>query len=129
MKLLCKNLRGLKENMTKNKNNQVQEAIDLLRSDGKDVFVADLETSIEKAIDKAKGRFIAHVESVVELSGDERESVSKLLTSIFQREIETTYVLNDKLLGGLKITVGDWKLDATLLHQIEKMKNIFGGII
>jgi F0F1-type ATP synthase delta subunit len=119
----------LREDMKKNNTKQINEALDLLNSEVKDVFVDDLQLSIERAIDKAKGKANALIESAVVLSGPEKAKVEKLITEILKRTVEVTYGVKPTLLGGIKISVGDWKLDATLLHQIETMKNIFGGTL
>lgn len=113
----------------RNNTNQkhINEALTLMNSEIKDVFVDDLQMSIEQAIAKAKGEQHAVIESESSLTSQQKEKIDTLLTKILKRKVDTTYKVSPHLLAGFRVRVGDWKLDATLLHQLEAMKEILGG--
>lgn len=98
-----------------------------MNSEIKDVFVDDLQTSIEHAIAKARGEQHAVIESGSVLTREQKEKLEALLTKILKRKVDTSYTMVPHLMAGFKIKVGDWKLDATLARQLEKMKEIAGG--
>ena len=110
--------------MKKNKNKQLNEAIALMNSEVQDVFITDLESSIEKAIDKAKGEAKAHIESAVALSNEEKERITQSIEKILQRKINAIFTVKSSVLGGFKIRVGDWRLDATLSQQLDRMESL-----
>lgn len=113
--------------MKNDTNRKLNEALDLMKSEVKDVFVDELHTSIDRAIEKAKGEAKAHVESAIKLDISEKELLSKLLVDILKRAVDIVYTVKPGLLAGLRVQVGDWKLDGTMIHQLEKMKSEIGG--
>lgn len=98
-----------------------------MNSEVKDVFVDELHASIDRAIEKAKGEAKAHVESVIKLDTFEKEMLAKFLVDILKRSVDIVYSVKPSLLAGMRVQVGDWKLDGTIIHQLEKMKGEIGG--
>ena len=106
---------------------QINEALTLMNSEVKDVFVDELQASIAHAIAKAKGEQHAVIESGTQLRSEEKQKLETFLTKILKRKVNTAYAVKSSLLAGFKVTVGDWKLDGTLIYQLEKMRDIIGG--
>lgn len=98
-----------------------------MNSEVKDVFVDELQTSIEHAITKAKGEQHAVIESGTQLRTGEKQRLETFLAKVLKRKVNTTYAVKPTLLAGFRVTVGDWKLDGTLLYQLEKMRDTIGG--
>lgn len=111
----------------RNDNKSLNEALDLMHSEVKDIFVDELQISIDRAIEKAKGEAYAHVESAVKLDKTEKEKLSDLLLGILKRKINIDFAVKPNLLGGFRVRVGDWRLDGTILHQLDKMRGALGG--
>src|SRR3990167_7984690 len=57
----------------------------------------------------------------VELTPEERKQLEKELTVILRHGIEIRYSVQPELLGGFRITVGDWKLDASITNELRKL--------
>jgi F0F1-type ATP synthase delta subunit len=114
------------------KKNQVnkhifQEAFDLMNSERNSVFLDELEHKIGEAVLKTKGIEQASLYSAVVLNDSEKQRFELILHLLFKREIKVYYFTDSGLLGGFKLHLGDWKLDGTLIYQLERMKNALGG--
>lgn len=104
-----------------------QEAFDLMNSERNSLFLDDLEHKIGEAVLKTKGVELATVVSAVEFSDPEKEKFTGELKKILKREVHVNFRTDPKILGGFRVTMGDWKLDGTLLYQLETMKKALGG--
>jgi F-type H+-transporting ATPase subunit delta len=76
---------------------------------------------IEEAVSEATGRKRARVASVVPLTRDEQRNVAAALRRISGAEIELMNDIDESLLGGFTVTVGDWRFDASLRSKIAIM--------
>ena len=66
--------------------------------------------------------------SMAEYTVKLRHKAEKNLQSIpnnFQKKIPVNYKIDTQVLGGFKLVIGDWKIDATLARKIEKIKGLF----
>ena len=104
-----------------------QEAFDLMNSERNSVFLHELENKISEAVLKTKGIEEALLYSAVELSKDEKNKFEKTIFQILKHEVKVNYRIEPKLLGGLRIHLGDWKIDGTLIYQLERLKRSLGG--
>lgn len=107
--------------MQKDHKLKLNQALHLIDSDSRGLFVEALSEKIGEAVDKTRGK-TAIVQSAVELTGGERTRIEALIKKILKREIDIYFRISPSLLGGFTITVGDWKLDASLNSQLEILK-------
>lgn len=63
----------------------------------------------------------AKVETSVVLTEEEKKSLVRWLSDLVGRPIQLVVTVNAKLLGGFRVTVGDWVVDTTLKHQLAMM--------
>jgi len=63
----------------------------------------------------------------IKLSKDEKNKFEKTIFQILKHEVKVNYRIEPKLLGGLRIHLGDWKIDGTLIYQLERLKRSLGG--
>ncbi|MBI4058598.1 F0F1 ATP synthase subunit delta [Candidatus Gottesmanbacteria bacterium] len=112
----------------KSNGEHLAEALTLVKSEKGEVFAQQLEAAVEDALIKTKGEKLGVVESAVVLTDEEKRKIQTVLERIIQRKLEIQFATFPKLLGGFKITIGDWKLDATILNQLEMLKEqVTGG--
>lgn len=88
-----------------------------------DAFVVELQNSITSAVAKTNGDQTGVVESAVELQTEEKKQIETLLQKALQHPVTLSYQVNKAVLGGVKIRVGDWVLDATLARNLNKMRD------
>ncbi len=112
--------------MRNDNNRKLQEALTLMNSEVHQVFIDDLKESVDRAIEKARGEKAALVESVTSFTPEEKQKLENILVTILKRRIRVNYSLKPNLLGGFRVSVGDWKLDGTLANQLNKIKSKFG---
>lgn len=113
--------------MSKTQDNHLHEAIELLNSDKGELFVGELEQTIGEALIKAKAEKEALVESAVTLTDSELKQLAQLLSSIFKKNLKLNLKIKPALIGGFRVIVGDWKLDATLREQLNLLRETLGG--
>jgi F-type H+-transporting ATPase subunit delta len=76
----------------------------------------------ERLCYSAKGKAVARVLTALALTAAERESLAQKLGSSFGAEIEIREQVEPSLIGGMIVYLGDQRLDASLLGQLEKMR-------
>ncbi len=103
----------------KNKPSLINEALTLMDSDQSQEFVEEFHHSLNEAIEKTRGKYTAQIESAVELHDEEKKQITNLLETILKSKLRFQFSVNPRLLAGFKITVGDWKLDASITNQLE----------
>ncbi len=97
----------------------IQDTLKLI--DESDEFASELATAIEESV-IAHHKHTAYIESAIHLSESEIEQIKKVLKTRFKKDLILEFRVNPHLLGGFRVTVGDWKLDATLLVGLEQMR-------
>ncbi|MCC6195675.1 MAG: F0F1 ATP synthase subunit delta [Burkholderiales bacterium] len=80
-----------------------------------------IATLFESLKDGADGVAKATIESAYPLDGDDLADLTIALARRFKRRIEPTVVVNEALVGGARITVGDEVIDGTVQEQLRAM--------
>jgi F-type H+-transporting ATPase subunit delta len=75
-------------------------------------------------LNTARGRVEVHVESAYPLSNPVRERISQRLTQMLGRQVILTTEVNEDLLGGLVVRVGDTVYDASIAAQLKRMQQV-----
>ena len=65
------------------------------------------------------------VESATELSAAEKTKISQSLSADYGQNLQFEYSINQDLLGGLRIKVGDDLLDGSVSGRIDRLSNAF----
>ena len=96
-----------------------------LRGEGKlgERLIPRMTTLFDKVTSSTKGQKIARVESAVPLNTTEKQKISLLLARLLDHEVELDCLVDVRAIGGFKIQVGDWVVDATVRGQIDALKN------
>ena len=83
----------------------------------------DILERLEKIINHENGRVAVKVLSVVKLKEELREELIFFLKERYKaKEIFLTEVLDEKLLGGMRIEVNDEIIDLTVKNKIKKLQ-------
>ncbi len=107
--------------MARDHKTKLTQALKLIDSDSRGLFVEELSQKIGEVVDNARAK-TALVQSAVELTTDEQRRIENLLKKILQRQLDIDYRVTPAVIGGFAISVGDWKLDASLKTQLENLK-------
>jgi F-type H+-transporting ATPase subunit delta len=77
-----------------------------------------------KQLNELRGRIEVIVESAHPLSNPLTERITARLAQLLGREVILTTTVNDDLLGGLVVRVGDTVYDASLAAQLKRMEQV-----
>jgi F-type H+-transporting ATPase subunit delta len=77
-----------------------------------------------KQLNEARGRVEVIVETAYPLSNPVRERITARLTQMLGREVILQARINEELLGGVVVRVGDTVYDASLAAQLKRMQQV-----
>ena len=77
----------------------------------------------EKRRNEAEGVARATIESAMPVSDDELQALRAALERRLGRKVEATVKVDDALIGGARITIGDTVIDDSVLGKLTAMKN------
>ena len=69
----------------------------------------------------------AVIYSAVELSDEQKAGVCKKLEKLTQKAVEPTYIIDESLIGGLKIEVDGKTFDGSIRHRLGEMKDVMNS--
>ena len=76
----------------------------------------------EALADAAAGRVRATVTTAVELAPDERDRLAHQLSERLGKEVRIEVVVDERILGGLKLQYGDRLIDASLATKLQQLR-------
>ncbi|MBT3646983.1 MAG: ATP synthase F1 subunit delta [Flavobacteriales bacterium] len=95
--------------------------IRLITDKGREGMLLGISTSFLALYKEHKGIVQAAITSAVALTQEQRESLKKSLAGL-GNEVEITESVEPSILGGLKITVGDQRIDASVQRKLNDLK-------
>lgn len=114
MKSISKDARGF-----------VEGVVSHLKKSGKAREVTPhIQSLLYKMTAAAKAEETANVESAVKLTPSETQSLARVLSRIAGHEVRIVATVNRALLGGLRITMGDWVVDASIRNELNQMAQV-----
>lgn len=76
----------------------------------------------EALADAAAGRVRATVTTAVELAPEERDRLAHQLSERLGKEVRIEVVVDERILGGLKLQYGDRLIDASLATKLQQLR-------
>jgi len=76
----------------------------------------------EALADAAAGRVRATITTAVELAPDERDRLAHQLSERLGKEVRIEVVVDERILGGLKLQYGDRLIDASLATKLQQLR-------
>lgn len=61
--------------------------------------------------------------SAVALTDEQKETISKKIRHLVHSDMAMTFVVDAELIGGLRVTIGDWRFDGSLKKQLNQIKH------
>ncbi|MDO5662607.1 MAG: F0F1 ATP synthase subunit delta [Brachybacterium sp.] len=87
-----------------------------------DVKPAQRVLELAELASERRRRLLAVVTSARELSDAQSERLSRILASIYGREVQMNLEVEPDVVGGLRIQVGDDQIDASVLARLEQAR-------
>ncbi len=98
--------------------NLVRILIDRSRQD----LIDDITDAYRDQSDEAAGRINATITSAAQLPKDVRDSLTAAITKKLNKEVVSTELVDEGLLSGLTIQIGDLVVDGSLRTQLRKVR-------
>jgi F-type H+-transporting ATPase subunit delta len=84
--------------------------------------VREVAAQFEALADEAEGRVRATVTTAVELDPAERERIAAQLSKRLGKEVRLEVVVDERILGGLKLQYGDRLIDASVATKLQQLR-------
>ena len=94
----------------------------LLVNKGRDDVTPSLAKAYRQLRDEHEGVVEAHVRLGVALNEEEREALAKKLKTLTGQEVRLKTSVDEDLLGGLVVRIGDTVYDGSVRHQLERLR-------
>ncbi len=72
-----------------------------------------------------RGKVDVHVTTAVPLKFKLREKLKQALAEWLGKQAEITEAVDESLIGGIVVRVGDMKLDASVKHRVDDLRQVF----
>jgi F-type H+-transporting ATPase subunit delta len=92
----------------------------------REAYMIVIANEFQRLYDQAKGRVKVLVESAVELSDAELSGIKAQLSG-GNKEVEITTKVTPSLIGGVRVTVGDKVIDASVKTQLDNFRSGFAA--
>ena len=103
-------------------NTMVRNLVDLLVSKGSVDSIADVYTSYTELLDQHLGRQRVEVTTAIALDEAEANRITSFVSELVRREVVLTTKVDESILGGLVIQIGDRLLDGSTKARLAGLK-------
>ena len=100
----------------------VKNLISLLISRGAVSLIHDVNLGYGRLLDDHLGRQRVDVTSAVPLEDDELERITQFVSNLIQREVVVSTRVDESILGGVVIQIGDQLLDGSTRSRLEELR-------
>ena len=98
-----------------------QGLLELLEKRGQIAFLSDIIAQLNDFQNKQSRQNVAIIRTSVELRESEREILKKQLSEMFGRQLQIEEHLDEGIIGGMYIQVGDTVIDYTVSAQLKQI--------
>ncbi|MDH7913678.1 ATP synthase F1 subunit delta [Winogradskyella sp. SYSU M77433] len=109
----------------KNINDSTVKLIDTLISNKRLAILGDVATSYTHLYDEMKGTQVATVTTAIPLTADLKTKVLAKVKELTGKEAEVNNVVDESILGGFILRVGDMQYNASVADKLNKLKREF----
>ena len=108
--------------ITKDARELSDRVVDYLRRSGRAATVVPkVQKLLTRVTEQARKEKMALVSTAIALTSDEKEALAVLLSKKLSHEVVIENVVKPEVLGGLRIQVGDWVVDTTIVSQLSQL--------
>jgi F0F1-type ATP synthase delta subunit len=109
--------------LSKDARDFVDGVVKYIKTDSKSKTVGlQVRSVLSKVTESENMENSAVIETAVSLTEQESEGLKDALERLFGHEIQPKIVVKPNLIGSLRITIGDWVYDASILSQLQKIQ-------
>lgn len=109
----------------KNSGKLIGNLIDTLISNNRIDILSDVAQKYNQLFDASKGVELATVTTAVPLTDDLRSKVLAKAKELTGKDIEVANVVDESIIGGFILRIGDIQYNASITNQLSKLKKEF----
>jgi F-type H+-transporting ATPase subunit delta len=113
----------LKEIFSSHVSGEMMGLIELLVQKNRTELLHDVCLAVKKQIRDDQGILDVYIDSSTPLSNEVVDSVVSSLESATSKKVEPVFQVDESLLGGVRIRLGDQVIDGTLKAQLETLRS------
>ena len=102
-----------------NATNELKAFCDMIVDAGRVELVPDVIAVFGELLDEAEGTMEAEVTSAGELSSSDRTTIEGLVAGVVGKKIKLNTTVDQDLLGGFVVNVGNFKIDMSLKTRLD----------
>lgn len=100
----------------------VKNLVSLLVTRGVARLMHDVQVAYNRLVDTHRGRQQVEVTSAVPLSDQELERITRFASNLIHKEVVVTTQVDESILGGVVIQIGDQLLDGSTRSRLEELR-------
>ena len=112
------------ESVLSEANPLVRNLVSLLVTRGGVAAMRDVQEGYSQLLDDHLGRQRAEITTAVEMGPEELERVTRFVEQLVGREVVLTTRVDENILGGLIVQIGDQLLDGSAAAGLERMRQV-----
>ena len=93
-----------------------------LVSNRRQLLVADIAAAYSDLLDSAAGRVHARVTAARAMSDADRDALAAQLTKVLKKTVVPHVTVNEQILGGVVVRVGDTVMDGSVRRRLETVR-------
>jgi F-type H+-transporting ATPase subunit delta len=109
----------------KNSNKTTLNLIDTLISNKRVAIIGDVAIKYNQLFDQSKGVELATVTTATALTDDLKIKVLAKAKELTGKEIEVENIIDESIIGGFILRIGDKQYNASIANQLNKLKREF----
>lgn len=114
---------GILKNIFENRVNNVTFSIfTVLTKKNREQLLEPIAVEFQKLYDLQKGIQKVEILTPVELTDAQREEFKKVVAAAINKTVELTEKIDESLIGGYVLKVGDTQVDTSVKHQLNELK-------
>lgn len=99
--------------------------IQLLLSKHREGFLGDVVAEFQQMYRDAAGIMDVDIRSAYPLSDETVKHLAGTLSGLTGKKVDPTLIVDENLIGGIAVRLGDQVIDGTVKHQLEKLEEQF----
>jgi F-type H+-transporting ATPase subunit delta len=110
-----------------NLSSETLSCLDVVVENGRVSDLALILSDFEKIYNRKNNVVKVDVETVKKLSVSQNNKLKKVMEKLLGKQVVLNYVINDKILGGLRVQCGSKMYDNSLVNKLNYLENIMKG--
>jgi F-type H+-transporting ATPase subunit delta len=101
---------------------KLKNLLDVVIDNGRLSVLPEIASQFRSLVNDRGGIADAHIVSAFPLDATQLADLARVLEKRFGRQLSTSVTVDSSLIGGVRVTVGDEVLDASIVARLEQMR-------